>query len=229
MAIDLAEGRLEPAFHFDIVSETRTLVSSLRRSTRLEIHWVPAHVGVPGNESANDAAKAAACSMAITSPVPGQPLIPLAVTKSLLTKAQRERWQQRWIMTNVYSFDDGLFRLKPGVARTPAFFVGSRAEQTVLARLRLGKSKLAAHRARWDTVDRQCDCGMSEESAHHYLLECPQHSAQRRRLLTEVKSTYPGRITENILLGVGAGPSLDQRRAISTAVYGFIRDTKKEL
>ena len=45
----------------------------------MHIKWVPAHVGVPGNEAANTAAQQGANLVHTRAPVPGQPLLPYRV------------------------------------------------------------------------------------------------------------------------------------------------------
>ena len=229
VAVDLAEGRLEPAFHFDIVSDIRALASEARARVRLDIQWVPAHVGVPGNETANDAAKATATSMDSTTPTPGQPKIPLGVTKAVSVNAQRERWQRRWIMTSHHRFDEHLFRLKSGVARAPAFFVGRRAEQTLLARLRFGRSNLAAHRERWSRESGLCECGADRETVHHFLLACARYTSARADLSSTVADICDHELTEELLLGTGGQINLEQRTVISSALAVYVKQTQREI
>ena len=234
MAIDLALSSIEPNCHFELVRDIREAVTELRGKILLEILWVPAHVGVPGNELANDAAKMAATAVLENKPIDGQPKVPLAVVRAILKQGQRERWQQKWIAASVHKFQsDHLFRIKPAVAKTPVFFRGKRAEQTTLARLRLGHCRLAAHSARWQPeVQRVCDCARESERVGHFLLRCPIHAECRRELMDEVATVYDGVVTEELLLGTenAAGRlSMDQKCFISRAVFAFVERTNREI
>ena len=230
-AVDLALSNTEPRFHFDLVRDIRLLVAEIRTRTSLTIQWVPAHVGVPGNEGANDAAKRAAASISAKSPIPGQPKIPMAIAKAILVQGQRERWSRRWITSAAQKFEfDHLSRLKPSVAKTDSFFVGTRREQSVLARLRLGHCALAASRARWSPVDRICECGIEDETVGHFLLRCPRHARSRARLFQRISDVYEGFVNEEVLLGTApVRMNRDEWRFISAAVYQYVRETKKDI
>ena len=129
-AVDLATNQMEPTSNFQLVSDIRLLLAKNREKRQVELLWVPAHIGLPGNEMANDAAKGAASNIKTKSPKPGQPKLPLQVVVALLKRGQRERWQQRWIATSAHKVEhDHLFRIKPGISRCKIFFSGSRASK----------------------------------------------------------------------------------------------------
>lgn len=69
--------------------------------TNITIRWIPAHVGVDGNEFADGEAKSAAllgAGMGVTTGSgTGEPIIRLAAAaKRAVRQRIRERWEQRW-------------------------------------------------------------------------------------------------------------------------------------
>ena len=122
------------------------------------IKWVPAHVGVPGNEAADTAAQQAARKVQSTHPIDGQPPLTLATSKALIRKALKERMQQQWFRVVAQKSGlDHLSRLRVDVSRSVSFFVGTRQQQTLLARLRLGTCNLNFSRARLNAgVNEEC-------------------------------------------------------------------------
>lgn len=57
IAIEIINGNVYPTGDFELVSAIKTLAKSLRPKIQVDILWVPAHVGVCGNELADNAAK----------------------------------------------------------------------------------------------------------------------------------------------------------------------------
>jgi ribonuclease HI len=231
VAVDLAYDRLEPRFHFDLVRDIRQLAAELAVSIGLQILWVPAHVGVPGNELADNTAKAAASAVHSKKPIPGQPKIPLAVARSIFAQAQRERRSRNWIITSAHKLgQQHLSRIKPMIQRSEVFFTGKRREQTALARLRLGHCSLAASRSRWSNENNMCECKTEPETVAHFLLRCRLHQHSRDELIDKVSDIFPGEINEDVLLGTApVHLTIYQKSAISTAVFEFVQDTKREL
>ena len=230
-AIDLVLGKITTNHSFDVVREAKENLEKLRSRIQVMIKWVPAHVGVEGNEKANTAAQSAAKKVNQKSPLAGQPAIPLATSKSLIMVALRERHQQRWLKTvRKYRGMEHLSRLRADTTEPVAFFVGSKQEQRILARLRLGTCELNASRSRRQAeIGDLCTCGKTE-TVHHFLLECPLYQRHRKELVQKVRSVYKGIINEETLLGGSALPIfLDSWQAIVPAVATYVRATKREI
>ena len=158
--------------------------------------------------------------------------MPYGVARAVLKRGIRECWQEQWIATSLFKFEsDHLSRIKPGVSRSPIFFEGDRAEQTCLARLRLGHCGLRASSRRWSMLgSRMCACESDEETVAHFLLRCPIFSNARLKMMLTTGKVFDGDLTEETLLGSsGVRIDLESRRTISSAVYQFVLETKKEL
>ena len=110
------------------------------------------------------------------------------------------------------------------------FLYGDRFTQTTLAQLRLGHSQLRAHQARLDGSDPTCQCGLSQETAHHFLLECPLYDSQRFALFHTLGNLLPPHcnLSEGILLG---SHEFKWRKplykAVARALGTFIRRTER--
>ena len=136
--------------------------------------WVPAHVGVEGNEEADALAKGALGRGGVDMRV----RLSKEEAKGVVRERANQLWQARW---------DGeakgrhLYQVQQSV-RGRAVSWGSRREETVWMRLRLGHCAL---NGTLKLVGRHlsglCEgCGVEVESVEHVLLECRAYEEQRR-------------------------------------------------
>ena len=230
-AIDLSLERCTPTHSFQLVSNIHRALRALRRIISVTILWVPAHVGVPGNEAANAAAKNAAIEVKDGTAVPGQPLITLSTSRALIKHAQKEKLQKQWLSV-VYEKrgTEHLSRLRPDVSRPSSFFVGTRQQQTILARLRFGSCELHASRSRWyPNVSELCECGQIE-TVRHFLLHCEKYRQSRTKMISEIRTFWQGIISEDLLLG-GATVRLQdcQWELVVAAVARFVESTNRKI
>jgi len=231
VAISLVCGTFSPAGSFELVNSIRNLVQVTGERTFLRVIWIPSHLGIPGNEIADHAAKAITSSFSDCSPIPKQPLVPLSVSKALCRQQILERWQRRWLSEfGSHLGIDSLSRLRVTVQRWRVVPLGSRAAQTCLARLRIGHCKLSAHRARFDSsVSHLCDCGHIE-TVSHFLLSCPLYHLPRERMLHTIRAFYDGVVNEEVLLGSSESPkSIADMSKVVNAVFDFVKDTGRSV
>ena len=197
----------------------------------MNVLWVPAHVGVPGNEAANTAAKQAAKRVLETAPQRGQPLITFATSRGFLKQAQKQQLQKLWLTTiNEKQGTQHLSRLRADVSMSPAFFIGTRQQQTVLARLRFGTCNLNASKSmRYAHVAPECDCGQVE-TVSHFLLHCLRYANMRTVMFSAIRTFWDGQINEEFLLG-GSGVKLEaeQWELVISSVMNFVQSTKRHI
>ena len=165
------------------------------------------------------------------SPKPGQPPIPLSTSKAFIVKALQTRRQEKWFRTVAEKSGlDHLSRIRADVSAAPAFFVGTRLQQTLLARLRFGICKLNYSTSRFDPcVNEECKCG-ALETVNHFLLHCPLYEQPRSQMIDEIRSIWRGVINEDILLG-GGGVRLPPQHwtIVIAAVAKFVISTKRRI
>ena len=156
------------------VQEWLVLLHS-RKRIKLSFCWVPAHVGVRGNELADKAAKEAihlqSCSLLD---------IPYGDLKVDISRYMRNKWQTMW---------DGLTdnlklkAIRPLVKKWQSSNHPDRRSSIILSRLRIGHTHLTHNFLLKSGEDRQvplCNVCRVNLSVKHILIECPGFNHERR-------------------------------------------------
>jgi ribonuclease HI len=153
-----------------------------------EVHfcWVPSHVGIPGNERADAAAKAA-LQLEIS-----ECTIPHSDYKQMVNSYFTNIWQMRW---NDIVFNK-LQPIKGSIGETKFRGISKRRDEMVLHRARIGHTHLT-HCYLLKAEDQPqcipCQCSFSVE---HILLQCGDFAYSRQKYfnvgsLKELFSTVP--------------------------------------
>ncbi len=162
----------------------RDLVKGLddlrEKNIRVQIHWIPAHIGVPGNEEADRAAKEAAQSPRMMI----RPIYHLTVTcKQLFKKRVMKEWANEW--------ENGTTgRVTFSLEKEPTRKVLDkhtgvrRPISSLITQLRTGKIGLAhyLHRIGRHNSPR-CPCDQGIQTVRHVLVECSRTQDLRDELL----------------------------------------------
>ena len=140
------------------------LHSSLAKLTAqftLSLQWVPAHVGLTGNEKADRLAQIGSQAPQTQNPVTYRQ------AKTLLHSRYNGDWKK--YNGGYQAHLDQIWRLE-------------RAQQTTIFRLRTGHCGLSAHLKRIGISDTSlCECGQANQTPDHVLQSCPKY-AERRQL-----------------------------------------------
>ena len=171
-------------------------------SRRKTVHfcWVPAHVGVSGNEAADEEAKAATRDPEVLFHY-----VPLSDMKYVFRTYVQNVWQQRWS-----SLPDNrkYKKIRRSVGHWPSSFHRNRRVEVVLSRLRIGHTRLT-HCFLFTGDDApvclSCDLPLTVE---HLLVHCHQYGVARRRY------QLTGKRIEEVL-----GPEVDV-----TNLFVFLED-----
>ena len=142
-------------------SKACTPLAKLTAQFTVSLQWVPAHVGLTGNEKADRLAK-------ISSQAPQtQNLVTYREAKTLLHCRHNGDWKKQ--NGGYQAHLDPIWRLE-------------RAQQTTIFRLRTGHCGLSAHLKRIGISDTSlCECGQTDQTPDHVLQSCPKY-AERCRL-----------------------------------------------
>ncbi|KAF7372264.1 hypothetical protein MVEN_00086000 [Mycena venus] len=193
---------------------------SKRRTLKIRIHWVPAHIGITGNELVDGLAKEAA--QGDSSPLSSRVALfesPLPASKAAAVasgiKAFNARWLAEWKpsprFTRISAFDSAI----PSKTVTRMYNKLNRPGCSILTQLRTGHIGLNAYLHRFHLAPSPLcpHCAAVPESVSHFLLACPAHRTHRLRLIARVGTT---RISLRRLLSIKHEPG---------PVLAFVRDT----
>jgi hypothetical protein len=182
----------------------RKLLVLLRKVTTLgievELRWIPAHKGVPGNEAADLAAKQAAEEGRVPqesyqvqsqsrSRNQGQDNRRARGIRTLLTTAKRvinealqDDWETIWEQGKhgrfLYSLD-----ARPDKKALKMHQNLPRAISSIITQMRTGKIGLRAYLHSINKTDSsECTCGHGDQTVEHILLKCREWVAERHDL-----------------------------------------------
>ena len=142
------------------------------KSKSVSFCWVPAHVGIQGNELADSEAKAV-----ITKDILFH-YIPVSDMKSAIRKHVKKKWQERWSSLD----NNRKYRsIRNSITRWSSSYQKDRRTEIILSRLRIGHTHLT-HKFLLEGSDApecaRCNTALSVE---HILVHCPNYLAQRHR------------------------------------------------
>ena len=156
-AIQALNSRTDDPSIYSLLSS----VNRLSQKASTVIQWIPAHVGLPGNERADQLAKIGSTLE--------QPESHLSFTE---TKSQLHSFFKR----EYSATHDGYSATKDPI------WTMERIQQTTLTRLRCGHCRLKYHMSKLGiTESGKCDCGFPEQTPSHILQTCPLFSENRKK------------------------------------------------
>ena len=136
--------------------------------------WVPSHVGIGGNELADEAAKEA-----VRLPNFHKIEIPHCDFKEVIRSFSREKWQQQWSRLNT---NTKLRAIRPSVLPWQSSSQRDRRATIVLTRLRIGHTYYTHKYLLTSGEGRQppyCNVCNTNVTVKHILVECVQYSQHR--------------------------------------------------
>ena len=174
-----------------LVQEIQELVFELsKRDLEVLFCWVPSHVGIKGNEKADELAKAA-----LYNERQGEELVFFSDWKGHIRDRLYHKWRERWVdmvddrWTQLRGVQDFIKPRKWGMGLT-------RIEDIKITRLRIGHTRFARDFYFTGNIQPEClECGV-DFTVEHVLLDCGNFYHERREHLGDRDLTLPG------LLGV---------------------------
>nr|XP_042896049.1 uncharacterized protein LOC122268979 [Parasteatoda tepidariorum] len=127
--------------------------------------WVPSHVGIPGNDLADTAARSATTTLNLS--------IPFSDVKIHIKKYIKSLWQQQWDN----QVNNKLHAHKSNLEPFPVLRL--RSADVKLTRLRIGHTRLTHLHLLFGEPPPQCNTCDVLLSIHHILITCPYFNRHR--------------------------------------------------
>ena len=162
-----------------------------RRGRNVNFCWVPAHVGITGNERADQLAK-----VAIANNEPRVCALPVRDLYPTIRSKIRTAWQNRW--ENLPGTNRKMLEI---TSSTFPWSYGSlpRRWETALCRLRIGHTRLTHGFLMADNHEPYCDDCIVPLTVKHILTECPSLIEERKQYLSYGKDESGNFVLSKIL------------------------------
>ena len=173
-----------------IYDHVRTLRS--RFSINVTLRWIPAHVGVPGNEAADGNAKCAALENAGGATGGGgtgadQPTIRLAAAaKRMVRERIQDRWKKQWESERTAQPTKRLVEW-PSKKTLRLYECLSKPRSSIMIQMRSMRIALRHFLYKINEVESdKCPCGEGSQTPKHVLLQCETFGELRKRLFDQL-------------------------------------------
>ncbi|KAI9034763.1 ribonuclease H family protein [Aspergillus affinis] len=151
-----------------------------------ELRWIPAHIGVEGNERADKAAKEAAIKGVKLSSVKlrDRPIVRLAAAaKRDVRQRLRTEWTEQWKRQKIGRPTRRLLP-KPDKKNLRLYEHLSKPHTSIIIQMRTMRIGLRHFLYKIKQVDSdRCACDLGSQTPRHVLLECSLHTAGRRIMI----------------------------------------------
>ena len=141
------------------------------------MEWIPSHVGIKGNEKADEIAKGALNRNTYNN-------IKLSYEdyKHIMKNEIMKQWQEEWDQYNSYLHD-----IKPKIGNWESSYRKDRREEVVMCRLRLG-CVLIDNKHIFDRSEPPiCDLCNVRLNSRHMILSCPKYVNYRNNLFSYIR------------------------------------------
>ena len=172
----------------------------LESGVTVGLTWCPSHCGVPANEQADAAAKAACC---LPTSVSDGLVLPTAISlsqcRTIIEEIHKVRWQKRWNSSPSGSFTREII---PTVG-TRILLSSNRSIGMSMVRCLLNNAAVNDVLFKIKLVDSpNCpDCkAPCRHTVEHVVLDCPQYALQRGLLRMKLPSSFKFTLPELLLI-----------------------------
>jgi len=200
--------------HQDLLYSILIIYTRIReKGCEIQLIWIPAHIGIAGNERVDKLAKQAVKRENIEENIK----LSKSEGKSIIWKEAIGEWQHQWDMEikgrHLYAIQS-----KVGAVKNKG---GNRKEEIVMTRLRIGHSNL---NGTLHIIGKHptgfCGCGQVTETIEHVFLRCRQYEEQRKSMMEELGIV--GTIGIGMKEILENGENEQRRRSIFLKKYFFI-------
>ena len=197
----------------DLLTEVLVLYNQcLELGLKVTLEWCPAHVGIPGNEEADRAAKEGLMYGSVSDSVP------LAPTE--IYSMSRKHLLHKWSASMLGREFKQTFSRNSVNLRRPMQYSTIHRVDSCITRLRVGATLLPGSRGRFILKSGQ-DCTQCDVkyTAEHFLLDCRVHRTHRTKLKADFKRLKLDFNIQNIL-----DPSKALQKSVFKSLETYILD-----
>ena len=172
---------------------------------KVDFCWAPSHVGILGNEAADEKAK-----LAIRERVVTNKSLPYADYYPAIDKILKTNWQREWQNET----QNKLFQIKSTVAKWSSSLNKNRQWEVILARLRMGHTRLThGHLMEGRAAPICAHCNV-QVTVKHILIDCHRFTRQHNRWFRYLDNNS---LTLDNLLG-------ESDKLDVNSIMGYLRD-----
>ena len=194
-----------------IVVQIRRLLSSMKRF-EIKFLWIPGHAGIQGNETADLCAKES-----LTHPDRNNISCPSSDVFNYIHSHFLQYLQRTWEENHHFHS----FYIKPTLQHWPSAHQDTRLKEVLLARLRLGHTRITHSFILEKTDPPLCHRCHTRYNISHFLLHCPLYATHRIPLIRYADANRLP-LTLPILLG-------DLYPDLLDLLFDFLRKTRLEI
>ena len=153
------------------------------------LEWIPSHVGIKGNEMADDKAK-----KALDRNTYRKVKYSYEDIKSMIKQDISKQWQEEW-----NEFDSYLHRIKPNLEDCKSSYSRNRREEVVISRLRMGCTLLDVKHHFEKIPPPQCDTCRVRLTVKHIIMYCPKYVNKRNDISKHIRENNLDYSLETVL------------------------------
>ena len=163
--------------NMDVITLTQSLDKILNTfKIQITLQWIPGHIGIQGNETADELARVGAAMEQIERP------LNLQTVKQILKNNSKEKWMNRWATGNT---GRTVYKEMSEPKKNDSINKLKRAHQCTIFQWRTTHAKTNLHLNRINPGHAPTcrKCNAPYKTVAHILLECPKLQTPRRELL----------------------------------------------
>ena len=215
--IDSQAAILKVSSHSDIaINIQKQLVKLADKGIKITLSWCPSHIGIPGNELADQLAK-----KGLEANQEENPYTSLSYLRRRIKESCLEKWRDLWQAAEAKGAQ-GLGKHYRKVVReslrfaySPHFTTSTRAIHSAYIQLKLGVGFIKSYQKTLGNIaSNKCRCGQVQ-TATHLILYCKRYREQRKTLQQALKVGQP--LNLQILFSTKLGRK---------ALIGFLASTR---
>lgn len=183
------------------------------QGVEIRLEWVPAHVGINGNEIADNIAKDALNNEEIEC----ESNLAARETYPIIRQIIAHSWEENYSQLDIH-----INKIKSHALSKTRSYSTNILEDAVVTRLRLGRTKLRADLGQYILEGGQnCIHCNTPETIQHFLFHCIKHAQHRQKYILTLKNLNVQEFTLKTVLS----PPKYIAQAVFNALITYIRET----